>query len=334
MDRYIYPENLLPDTPEERHERLTACGFARRYAVDRTVAVVGGEDVEYGVRVLAETAGSVAGFVVSPDAEKFVASIHPDPNTTYEAVDLPKLPPSDDSLDVVIAPGLVRGPEDAEAFLEEARRTLKEDGVLVLSVPNRAGGLPYGRAGMYAPELEELLGRYFRDVYLYGLGAISGGAVFPAGGPESGATFEGAHFALSDPAPGPEAPGVRSLLAVCGSGGGPEDGEAYLLLDRDRRVFEEREDHREGADLLRGEVLRMRQSEAQAFQDTLRLRNSEVNHFKNRLDLADAHLEELTGRNEKLLTRNKALENHLREIQGSRTWRLLGLYRRLRTGGR
>lgn len=332
-DAYAYPNHSLPEASEVHHERLAAYSFARRHARGKNVAVVGGDDTVYGARVLAETAGSVAGFVVSQVAA-LVASTHPAPNTTYEPVDLPKLPRPDDSLDVVVAPGVVQSSDDIEALLEEARRVLKEDGVLVLSVPNKASGAPHVRHGMYAPELEALLGRYFQDVRLYTLGAVSGGAVFPADGEKTGAIPEGAHFALSDPAPGAGWPGGRSLLAVCSSGGGLGDEETYFLLDRDRRVFEDREDLREDVEMLRGEVLRMRESEAQAFQDTLRLRNSEVNHFKNRLDLSDAHLRELMDRNEKLVARNKALEGHLQEIQGSRAWRLLGLYRRLRTGKR
>lgn len=332
-DAYAYPNHSLPEASEVHHERLAAYSFARRYAKGKSLAVVSGADVVYGARILAETAGSVAGLIVSPAAE-LVASTPPAPNTTYEPVDLPKLSNPDDSLDLIVAPGVVQSSDDAEAFLEEARRVLKEDGVLVLSVPNKATGILNGRPGMYAPEFEALLGRYFQDVRLYTLGAVSGGSVVPIDGAETGATPEGAHFALSDPAPGAGLPESRSILAVGSSGGGLGNEETYFLLDRDRRVFEEREDLREDVEMLRGEVLRMRESEAQAFQDTLRLRNSEVNHFKNRLDLSDAHLKELTDLNEKLVARNKALEGHLREIQGSRAWRLLGLYRRLRTGKR
>ena len=335
-----HPEHLLPDASAGHHERLAAYGFVRRYAGGKDVAVVGETDVVYGARILAETAGSVAGFIVSPDAAELVASTHPAPKTTYESIDLSRLPRPNDSMDVVVAPTGVQGADNVEAFLKEARRVLKEDGVLVLSVPNKASGAPCGRSGMYAPELRELLGRYFPDVRLYGHGAVSGGAVFPLEGQETGATLEGAHFALGDPAPGAVSSETRSLFAVCGDVGGPESREAaYLLLDRDYRVFEEREDLREDVEMLRREVLRMRESEAQAFQDTLRLRNSEVNHFKSRLDTAETHLRELADRNERLEKQSLGLENQkrdlkkqLREIQDSRTWRLLGLYRRLRTG--
>ena len=238
MDPEGRTEHLFPEASEEHHEQLAAYGFAARYAGGKKVAIMGGNDVVYGARMIGQTAGSVAGFIVSDGAAEPVSSIHPAPNTTYETAKLPKLPRPDDSLDVVVVLSLVQDLEDAGPFLKEVRRTLKEDGVLILSVPNKGTGAPYVRSGMYAPELEELLGLYFRDVRLYGHGSVSGGVVFPVGGPETDATLERAHFALSDPAPGADVPETRSLLAVCGSNN--SEDEPYLLLDRDRRVFEER----------------------------------------------------------------------------------------------
>lgn len=346
----VYPKGLPGGVPEDRLERLAAYGFARRYVEGKTVALVDEYDVGRGVLVLGDVVDSIVGFTLSRRAADYASSLYPAPNAGYEAVaEFPKLPRPDDSLDcIVAAPGVILNPADVDTFLREAQRLLKRSGVLILSVPNAKVDETRGLSGMYAAELGDLLGRYFPNVLLYETGAVSGGVVFPVEKPGDKATLRGAHFALSDPDPGPGMPAVRSFLAVCSDGENSSERGAYLLLDQDHQVFEEREDLREDVDLLRGEVLRMQESEAQAFQDTLKLRNSEVNHFKNRLDQAESRFRELVDQNEKLKRqkqaaekhgqdlerRRQALEKQLRNIENSRTWRLLGLYRKLRTGKR
>src|SRR3712207_8915753 len=53
------------------------------------------------------------------------------------------------SFDVVVAFGVIEGLERPEELVEEAKRLLKEGGVLLVSVADKRAALADGRGGMY-----------------------------------------------------------------------------------------------------------------------------------------------------------------------------------------
>lgn len=283
---------------EREYELLACCSFAKRFVGGKTVAII--EDgAGRGTRLLAGDAVSVIG---QPDLS-----------------DLPAA-----GFDVVVAPGFVGRVED---LVREAKRVLKPDGLLVFSTPDGTNSGP-GDPAARAAGLGESLKDHFRVVRSYRLGTVAGAAVFEEEGQEVRASVEGPASAA--------ALAAGSVIAVCGDAGVPEaEGLPYLALDPDRRVFEEIEELSEEVELLRGEIRRMQESEAQAFEDTLTLRSSEVNHFRTRLERAEGRLERtekrLEERERALTNHNEDLKRQLREIQDSRTWRLLGLYRDVAT---
>jgi hypothetical protein len=125
---------------------------------------------------------------------------------------------------------------------------------------------------MYVPEFRELLEGHFGHVHIYRQGAVAGGFIFPASEKITGALVESARLSLTNSSPGMESPTTRSLIAVCSDAealGGQEE-QPYLLLDRDRRVFDECEERAEDVELLRGEIQRMQETEVEAFITTLR----------------------------------------------------------------
>src|ERR687894_1120788 len=147
---------------EAAYEQLSAYGFARRYAQGKTVADLGHEGAGYGSRLLAQSAESLTALA-----------------------DLPKSPLPDGSFDVVVAFGAIEGLERPEELVEEAKRLLKEGGVLLVSVTDKRVALADGRGGMYVPEFRRLLEHHFGHVRLYRQGAMAGGLVFPASGEPS-----------------------------------------------------------------------------------------------------------------------------------------------------
>jgi hypothetical protein len=125
---------------------------------------------------------------------------------------------------------------------------------------------------MYVPEFQGLLERHFGHVRLYRQGAVAGGLVFPVSGEltaAAGVPVESVRLSSSGPSLGGGPPTTRSVMAVCSESGevpGQEEEEgAYLLLDRDRRVFDECEERAEDVDLMLGEIQRMQETEIQAF---------------------------------------------------------------------
>jgi SAM-dependent methyltransferase len=278
-----YPIRSRPTSSEAAYERLTGYGFAQRYAKGKTVANVGWEEIGYGSHLLAETAESVAGLTNSPEAADQASAAYSAPNVSYHRVNLPELPYSETYFDTVVAFGVVEDLAHPEDLVGEAKRVLKKDGVLVISALDKQTQLEGGAHGgsdglqreMYVPEFRERLERHFGLVHVYRLGAVAGGCVFPVSDKVATAPLKSARFSLTNPDLGAEPPRTRCVIAVCTDAEEPQqEEEAYLLLDRDRRVFDECEERAEDVELMQSEIRQMQETEVQAFLDALRVQQS------------------------------------------------------------
>ena len=188
------------------------------------------------------------------------------------------------------------------------------------------------------PELREVLGHWFENVKIYQLGAVSGGLIFEDSSELGGVEVEGVNSTLSVPEFTRDLPVTPLVLTVCGDAEIPTLDRPHLLLDLDRRVFEEYEDRVEDAQLLREEIQRMQETEVQAFQDALKLRRSEISYLKareqtlqNQTEILRAKEQALQSRTKTLHDRNTKLKKRLQELENSRTWQLLAPYRDLRS---
>src|SRR5215204_2384610 len=278
-----HPKQPAPASSEAAYDRLSGYGFARRYVKGKIVADVGWEEIGYGSRLLAETAESVVGLTNSPEAADQASAAYSAPNVSYQRVNLPELPYSETYFDTVVAFGVVEDLAHPEDLVREAKRVLKKDGVLVISALDKQtqleggahGGSDGPRREMYVPEFRELLERHFGLVHVYRLGAVAGGYVFPVSDKVVTAPVKSARFSLTNPDLGAEPPRTHSVIAVCTDAEEPQqEEEAYLLLDRDRRVFDECEERAEDVELMQSEIRQMQETEVQAFLDALRVQQS------------------------------------------------------------
>jgi len=329
-------KRLVPASPEPDYERLAAYAFARRYVEAKTVADVGWGEIGRGSRLLAGTAARVVGMTHSAEVAELASAAYPAPNVDYETADLPALPHPEDSFDVVVALGVVENLPEPEDFLTEAGRVLRRDGVLVISVSDKAHDTRK-RGGMYVPEAEELLKRHFGNVRLYRHGAVAGGFVGPYLRETTNADVQGFRSSAVDPIPEAGHPATRSIVAVCANVEVP-DGEPFLLLDRDRRAFEEHEDLARDVELMWDEVDRMQETEVQSFQDTLKLFKSEVSYLRARVRRSEATIQQLETTIQQLETTIQQLENQaaqlrdrVRGMENSVAWRVFKPYRQLRS---
>ena len=326
LTRYL--ERLAHVTPEVAYDRIVGYAFARRYVGGKIVADIGWEDVGYGSQLLAETAESVAGLTNSTEAVDLARTVYLAPNAEYRKVNLPKVPYPEGYFDVVVAFGVVENLEQPEDIVREARRILKQDGVLIISTPDRRALVNghedlYRQRGMYTLEFRELLERHFGSVRVYRQGAVAGGFVFPEDGEITSSMVGSASLSLIAPHVGAEPPTTRSIIAVCGGTEVLEPQEPYLLLDHDRRVFDEYGDCSEDAELLRDEIRRMQETEVQAFQDSLKLHRTEIAYLRARIRRSDTQIQSLRNQIQSLRTQ-------IRDMENSTTWRLFGPYRQLR----
>ena len=305
----------LPAGTELAYELLGAYGFARRYAEGKTVADLGGhQEAGYGSHLLAQSAESVTALA-----------------------DLPKSPLPDGSFDVVVAFGAIEGLERPEELVEEAKRLLKEGGVLLVSVTDKRVALADGRGGMYVPEFRRLLEHHFGHVRLYRQGAMAGGLVFPASGEPSATAVSAESVRLFSGGPrlGGGPPTTRSVMAVCAEAAEALGEErAYLLLDHDRGVFAEYEERVEDVELMLGEIRRMQESEVQAFVEAIKIRQSLVRELlRSPYSYRKLILEELRYRQSIIRGNMRALKQKgaVGSTKGAFR-RLSALYRRLRAG--
>jgi SAM-dependent methyltransferase len=260
---------------EAAYDRLTGYGFARRYVKGKIVADIDLEGLGYGSRLLAETAESVTALSDIPEASSMASTVYSAPNVSYRRVNLPQLPLPEGRLDVVVALGVVESLKHPEELVKEARRVLNDGGVFVISAMDKQTNTiernrredADGWREMYVPELRELLERHFGQIRIYRQAAVAGGLVFPVSEEVTGAPVETARFSLTDPRLGVGPLVTRSVIAVCSDAAEVlgEEEQPYLLLDRDRRVFDECEERAEDIELLRGEIRQIQETEVRAF---------------------------------------------------------------------
>lgn len=327
---------------ENQYNHLTGYGFARRYVEGKTIAVIGWDELGYGARLLAGTAGSVTGLTDSSEAAERASTDHPVPNVNYRKVSLQDLPYPEESFDVVVALQVIEKLNNPDDLVREAKRVLKRDGVLLISTPdrqthsnNRDYKDPANKEEMYVPEFRELLGRHFEQVRVYRQGAVAGGLIFESPEGLFSAPVESFPSYSANPSFDAEPPATHFVMAVCGGPETPEqeNPQPYLILDRDRRIFNECDDYREDVELLRDEIQHMQETEVQAFHETLATRNGEIRRLRARERELTNRIRRLEGQSKKLKgleTQVRSLETHIQNIEESRAWWLLTLYRRLR----
>lgn len=337
IDPTRHPEPMAPATSETLYDGLAGYGFARRYVGGKVVANIGREGLGYGSHLLSQTAEHVVGLTDSVEAADLASRIHPAPNVEYRSIEFPTIPYPEGHFDVVVALDDL-GP--FEALVDEARRVLKPDGALIISTPDRRALLDTSpedagrRQGMYAPEFRAFLDQRFGRVRVFRQGAVAGGFVFPEAGETTGVSVESAAASAIVPSVGPEPPATRSVLAVCSVAEAPGGGDLaeqegpYLVLDRDRRVFDEREDLADDVALLRDEIGRMQETEVQAFQDSYKLLFSEIAFLRAQVRRSEARTRQIERDSE---AQHKALQGRIRDMENSATWRVFEPYRQLRT---
>lgn len=319
------PQQIVPARAKVAYDRLVGYRFAQRYVEGKSVAVLGVEDLGYGTRLLAASADSVVGLTGSDQLLELAQTFYATPNVSYGKADFPMLPYGEESFDVVVALEVIETQSYPEDLLRSAKRVLKRDGLLVISTVDkhvysneRNRRDASHKREMYVPEFRGLLEKHFGQVRLYQQGTVAGGYVSPVA-KGSGANVESAPSSVSGPSFDTKLPTPHLVVAVCADveieG---EDERPYVLLDSDRRVFEECDDYREDAELLRDEIRHMQRTEVQAFQEEARLRNTEIAYLRAQLERSRVRLQKL--------------ERYIDNIENSRGWQALGVYRRLRAG--
>ena len=150
-----------------------------RELVRNKIVLDAGSGEGYGASILAGTALRVVGVDIYPDAVNNARATYQLPNLEYRIGSVDALPFQDSTFDVVVSFEVIEHLEEPlqAAFLGEARRVLCEQGILVISTPNKAVYSDYAnhhnefhKKEFYVDEFESFLRQLFPRVALFGQG--------------------------------------------------------------------------------------------------------------------------------------------------------------------
>ncbi len=118
------------------NEHLSRYAFAARLAEGKRVLDLGC-GTGYGSAELARTAGTVAGADIAPQAIEHARANYRLPNLEFTVAPSTALPYADSSFDVVVCFEVIEHLADWRGLVREAARVLGQDGLFLVSTPNR-----------------------------------------------------------------------------------------------------------------------------------------------------------------------------------------------------
>lgn len=334
-------ERYLPGaegTAEQAYDHVSRYRLAERYIRGREILDMGC-GAGYGSYLMSGAARGVTGVDLSEEAVAYAAGHYQVPNLRYGTADVTSLPYRDGTFEAIVSFEVIEHIPEPERQVVEAKRVLADDGLFIVSTPDkhtyaneRVASNPHHLKEMYVPEFREMLERHFEHVQLYYQGAISGSIITPDRDrlPEAGrAEMESAQFSFADPRFGQESPKCLYVIAVCTNGEPPEPLEhPLMILDRDRQIYEEHLDwdvlmrqmdwfhaHRHNMQQWR---LRQRDNRIRQQENRLRQQENKLKQQENRLRQQENKLKQRDQQQRQL----KHVQNQFDALQNSRALRL------------
>lgn len=167
------------DTKEE-----FALYLLHSFAYEKAASLAGGKvvldlgcNVGYGSKILSSPAEKVIGVDVSEKAVQGARERFESDKMEFLQIDGKSLPFEDEMFDLVVSCQVIEHIVDYDQYIGEILRVLKPEGVVLFTTPNARIRLDPGMKPWYefhvrefsASELEELLGKYFPGVKVFGL---------------------------------------------------------------------------------------------------------------------------------------------------------------------
>ena len=132
-------ERFIPDISTEflSQEHITRYLFAAKFVAKKQILDVGCGS-GYGSDILANSgATKVIGIDISDDAISYCKKHYARKNLKFEQGDCTSLLYKDNSFDVIVAFELIEHIDKEQKFLSEVKRLLKNNGIFILSTPNK-----------------------------------------------------------------------------------------------------------------------------------------------------------------------------------------------------
>lgn len=152
----------------------------------RVLDIASGEG--YGTHILAQCAAHVTGVDISPEAVSNATEQYAGDNITFLQGSARAIPLPDASVDVVVSFETLEHLQEQEEMLQEIRRVLRDDGMLIISTPNKpVYNLSIDDNEFHVKELERkdfiaLLKTQFANITLLGQKVMFGSLLSGTGG--------------------------------------------------------------------------------------------------------------------------------------------------------
>jgi ubiquinone/menaquinone biosynthesis C-methylase UbiE len=183
-------ERYLPwiESGAIHYEHLHRYAFARQFVKDKNVIDLAcGEG--YGTALLAEGAAHVVGIDIDEKAIKHASSRYVKDNLEFIQGSITNIPIADDNkFDVAVCFEAIEHITKHENLLSEVKRVLRDDGLLIISTPNKAVYTdapdvhnPFHLKELYLDQFEGLLNRYFNNVRVLGQRVYTGSDIWAIG---------------------------------------------------------------------------------------------------------------------------------------------------------
>lgn len=165
---------------EHRHRYLQASSIAKGKVV---LDIASGEG--YGSAMLAEHALQVIGVDISEQAVAHAQQRYQRDNLEYRVGSCAAIPLPDASVDLLISFETIEHHDQHQEMMQEIRRVLRKDGVLLISSPDKLtySDVPgshneFHVKELYQHEFKQLLETYFKNIAFFGQRILFGSGIF------------------------------------------------------------------------------------------------------------------------------------------------------------
>jgi ubiquinone/menaquinone biosynthesis C-methylase UbiE len=166
-------------------EHLHRYAIARKWVTGKNIVdIASGEG--YGSYLLSSIAKTVKGIDISSEAVNHSRKKYKRDNLEYQVGSASEIPIKDKSVDVVVSFETIEHHDKHEEMMQEIKRILKDDGVLVMSSPDRKNysevmqfKIEYHVKELYCEEFYNLVKKYFRNTKMQMQKTVYGSLITP-----------------------------------------------------------------------------------------------------------------------------------------------------------
>lgn len=159
----------------------------------------------YGSFLLAKKASLLIGVDIDKSTIQHAEKKYNRPNLQFIDADVQHLPFPDEMFDIVVSFETLEHVPDHHTFIKEIKRVLKNDGLLILSTPDKQHyslakdyNNPFHQKELLRVELEQLLQRFFQHYRLLAQQNLCGSLLYPENISGTVNCYEGSYTILSE----------------------------------------------------------------------------------------------------------------------------------------